>query len=117
MKHLTLLALGSRGDVFPNVVLGAALQEAGYRVRLITFENFAPLVAQFGLDFAPVPGDAEALLASGGGLALLESGQNVLQQWRALRQTFWKLTDGITSVLSQPHIWETDGIVNQLPGS
>ena len=115
MKHLTLLALGSRGDAFPNVVLGAALQQAGFQVRLITFENFAPLAAQFGLDFAAVPGNAEALLASSGGLALLESGQNIIKQYRALRQTFWQLTDGITTLLSQPHIWQTDGIINQLP--
>ena len=115
MKHLTLLALGSRGDVFPNVVLGAALQQAGFQVRLITFENFAPLAAQFNLDFAAIPGDAEALLASSGGLALLESGQNILKQYRALRQTFWQLTDGITTLLSQPHLWQTDGIINQLP--
>lgn len=117
MKHLTLLALGSRGDVFPSVILGAALQQAGYRVRLITFASFAPLVARFGLDFAAVPGDAEALLASSGGLALLESGQNVLKQYRALRQTFWQLTDGITNLLSQPDLWHTDGIINQLPAS
>lgn len=117
MKHLTIMALGSRGDVFPNVVLGAALRQAGFQVRLITFENFAPLVAQFGLDFAAVPGNAEALLASGGGLALLESGQNILKQYRALRQTFWQLTDGITALLSQPNLWQTDGIINQLPAS
>ncbi|MAU02183.1 MAG: glycosyl transferase [Anaerolineaceae bacterium] len=117
MKHLTIMALGSRGDVFPNVVLGAALQQAGFQVRLITFENFAPLVNQYGLDFAAVPGDAEALLASSGGLALLESGQNILKQYQALRQTFWQLTDGITRLLSQPNLWQTDGIINQLPGS
>lgn len=117
MKHLTIMALGSRGDVFPNVVLGAALQQAGFQVRLITFENFAPLVNQYGLDFAAVSGDAEALLASSGGLALLESGQNILKQYRALRQTFWQLTEGLTTLLSQPHIWQTDGIINQLPAS
>ncbi len=117
MKHLTIVALGSRGDVFPNVVLGAALQQAGFPVRLITFENFAPLVNRFDLDFAAVPGDAAALLASSGGLDLLESGQNILKQYRALRQTFWQLTDGITRLLSQPNLWQTDGIINQLPGS
>jgi UDP:flavonoid glycosyltransferase YjiC (YdhE family) len=117
MKHLTILALGSRGDVLPNVILGSALQLAGFRVRVITFENFAPLVDKHGLDFAPVPGDAEAILASSGGLALVESEQNILKQWRALKQTFWQLTDGITTLLSQPHIWQTDGIINQLPGS
>ncbi|WP_420643730.1 glycosyltransferase [Candidatus Leptofilum sp.] len=116
-KHLTILALGSHGDVFPNVVLGAALQQAGFRVRLITFANFGPLVNQFGLDFAPVPGNAEVLLASSGGLALLESGQNILKQYRALRQTFWQVADGLTDLLSKPNIWQTDGILNQLPAS
>ena len=80
MKHLTIVALGSRGDVFPNVVLGAALQQAGFPVRLITFENFAPLVNRFDLDFAAVPGDAAALLASGSGLDPLDSRQNMLKQ-------------------------------------
>ena len=115
MSHLTIIALGSRGDVFPNVVLGAALQEAGFGVRIVTFENFGPLASRYGLDFAAVPGDAEALLNSSGGLELVESGQNILQQWRALRKTFWRLTDGMSELLSQPAIWRTDAIINQLP--
>ncbi len=117
MKHLTILSLGSQGDVFPFVILGAGLQQAGIRVRIISLENFAPLVARYGLEFAPVPGDAAALLASGVGIALVESGQNVFKQWQTLRRTFWNLADGITALLSQPHIWQTDAIINQLPGS
>ena len=42
MTHLTILALGSQGDVFPYVVLGQGLQAAGFAVRVISFENFGP---------------------------------------------------------------------------
>lgn len=116
MTHITILALGSRGDVFPMAVLGHGLQQAGFAVRLITFENFASMVARYNLDFEPIPGDAEALLNSSGGQSLAESGQNVLKQWQSLRATFWQMADDIAAVLSQPHIWQTDAIINQLPG-
>lgn len=116
MTHLTILALGSRGDVLPCAVLGQGLQAAGFAVRLISLENFAPLATQYGLDFCPVPGDAEALLTSGGGLTLTESGQNVWKMWRSVKALFWDLATGIADVLSQPELWQTDAIINQLPG-
>lgn len=115
MKHFTILALGSRGDVLPCVILGGALRRVGYRVRVISFENFESMVARVGLDFTAVPGNAELLLSSRDGLALIDSGQNVLKQWRALKQTFWQLTDDILEVLSQTTLWQTDAIINQLP--
>ncbi len=104
MMHLTILALGSRGDVLPYVVLGRGLHDAGFAVRVITFSNFAPMVAQYGLDYYPVPGDAEALLTSSGGVALAESGQSVWKMWRTVKALFWQLATGIADVLSQPHI-------------
>lgn len=115
MIHLTILALGSRGDILPNVVLGYGLKVAGYDVRVISFENFAPMVTRYGLDFEPVPGDAQSILTGNVGVALMESGQNVRKQWQALRATFWQMADDISAVLSQPHIWQTDAIINQLP--
>ncbi|GIK58723.1 MAG: hypothetical protein HND44_13585 [Chloroflexi bacterium] len=42
MTHLTMLALGSRGDVLPYVVLGAGLQQHGFTVRVVTFERRWP---------------------------------------------------------------------------
>jgi len=116
MTHLTILALGSRGDVLPCAVLGHGLQAAGYDVRVISFANFGPMVARYGLDFEPVPGDAEMLLTGSGGIALAESGRSVWKMWRSVKALFWDLTTGIADVLSQPHIWHTDAIVNQLPG-
>jgi sterol 3beta-glucosyltransferase len=51
---VTLLTVGSRGDVQPLVALGLGLQGAGHRVRLATHPRFASLVAHHDLEFAPL---------------------------------------------------------------
>lgn len=116
MTHLTILTLGSRGDVLPCVVLGQGLRAAGFGVRVISFANFGSMIAKHGLDFEPVPGDAQSLLTGRGGVALAESGQSVWKMWQSAKALFWDLAKGIADVLSQPHIWRTDAIINQLPG-
>jgi UDP:flavonoid glycosyltransferase YjiC (YdhE family) len=92
------------------------LQAAGHRVRLATFENFEPLVAGQGLDFFPIRGDMQHILTGGGGQALAESGQNPLRMaWSALR-LFGVMADGFARDLSSPELWDTELIINQLPG-
>lgn len=51
---MTLLTVGSRGDVQPLVALGVGLEEAGHRVRLATHRRYAHLVTHQGLEFAPL---------------------------------------------------------------
>lgn len=102
--HITILALGSRGDVQPYAVLGRGLKSAGHQVRFITFESFAALVAEMGLDFHPIPGDAQAVVADGG--------TNML----GLVRSFTNLAKGYARSLSNSHLGETDLIINQLPG-
>ena len=114
--HITMLALGSYGDVLPIATLGQGLQTVGHQVRLITFENFAGLADQHGLDFHPIRGDSQAILKAGGGLALAESGQNVLRAWWAVMRSFGILAHSIAGDLSAPIVWETEAIINQLPG-
>lgn len=58
---IVILTYGSRGDVQPLIALGVGLTRRGYRVRLAAPETFAPLVASYGLEFAPLPGDPRAL--------------------------------------------------------
>jgi len=116
MTHLTILALGSRGDVLPYVVLGAGLQQHGFTVRVVTFESFAPLAARYNLEFTAVPGDAEQITTSSSGISLAESGYNVWRMWQSLKDSYWQLAASITDSLSQPAIWQTDAILNQLPG-
>lgn len=102
--HITILALGSRGDVQPYAILGSGLKSAGHQVRFITFESFASLIAEQGLDFHPIPGDVQALVADGGANTI------------GLVRSFTNLAKGYARSLSVSHLGETDLIINQLPG-
>ena len=104
VMHITILALGSRGDVQPYAILGNGLKSAGHQVRFITFESFAPFIAKQGLGFHPIPGDAQALVAGGGASTM------------GLVRSFTSLAKGYARSLSDPYLGETDIIINQLPG-
>jgi sterol 3beta-glucosyltransferase len=101
--HITMLALGSRGDIQPYAYLGNGLKTAGHQVRFITFENYASLIAANELDFYPIRGNAQALVA--------HAGANTL----ALIRSFSSLAKGYARDLSSPSLGETDLIINQLP--
>ncbi|MBV9123807.1 MAG: glycosyltransferase family 1 protein [Planctomycetes bacterium] len=81
--RITILTTGSRGDVQPYVALGVGLQEVGHEVRLATHGEFASLIQERGLGFSPLIGDPRALLETGEGQELLDSGGN---PFRLLRQ-------------------------------
>ena len=86
--HITILTLGSRGDIQPYIPLGLGLQRAGYTVRFATFNNFRDFVSAQGLEFAPISGDPRSTMNSQAGQAWLTSGRNIVtattQMWRAL---------------------------------
>jgi Glycosyltransferase family 28 N-terminal domain len=58
--HVTMLTVGSRGDVQPFVAFGVGLQDAGHRVRICTHPRFRALVEGQGLEFAPLAQGAVA---------------------------------------------------------
>jgi sterol 3beta-glucosyltransferase len=64
--HITLIALGSRGDVQPYAALGKGLKAAGHVVNFATFESFRPLIEAHRLDVHPIKGDAQALVGGAG---------------------------------------------------
>jgi sterol 3beta-glucosyltransferase len=51
------------GDVQPFIALGKELQCAGHKVRLATHNVFESFVRESGLDFFPIGGDPEQLMA------------------------------------------------------
>lgn len=61
--RVSLLAVGSRGDVQPLVALGAELRKRGHPVRLATHDEFQPLVDEAGLDYSFLPGGPSAIPA------------------------------------------------------
>ena len=91
--RVTILTVGSRGDVQPYIPLGLGLKAAGHQVRLATHAEFATFVGDHGLDFAPVEGDPRAVLAGEAGQKWMASGRNSLTFIRQLRQVVQPVMD------------------------
>ncbi|NMC12259.1 MAG: glycosyltransferase family 1 protein [Chloroflexi bacterium] len=83
---ITVFAAGSRGDIQPCLVLCKGLQQAGYAVRLAAPEDFADFTRQFGVDFYPLRGDVQKIMASDTGRKFMEKGgANPIRSIRAMR--------------------------------
>lgn len=84
--RITIFAAGSRGDIQPCIVLARGLQQAGYCVCLAAPEDFAEFVRQHGVDFYPLRGDVQQIMASDTGREFMESaGANPIKSIRAVR--------------------------------
>ena len=70
---IAILTLGTRGDVQPYAVLGQALQQRGHEVTLSTGKNFEGLVKSYGIGFAPVEADYQAVLDSEEGKKIMRA--------------------------------------------
>jgi len=113
---LTLIALGSRGDVQPIVALGRGLLDAGYAVRLVTMVGFESMVREQGLEFFPVAGDAQALTSE----LILEGvkgkGLSLLHMVRGFMRTFGAITQSYHMAFAAEALRDSDAILSQLPG-
>jgi len=76
--RITIIGVGSRGDVQPYVALGCGLQAAGHQVRLATHEEFRSFVGNHGLEFFLLEGDPRAILASDTGQKWQKTSRNPL---------------------------------------
>lgn len=84
---ITIFAAGSRGDIQPCVALGKGLQTAGYRVRLAAPVDFADFIQKHGVDFHPLRGDVQQIMASDTGKRFMErGGANPLVSIHAVRK-------------------------------
>lgn len=83
---ITILALGSRGDVQPMIALGMGLQAADYEIRLAADAIFETLVSNCGLEFFPIRYDMKKIFESEAGKAGLESGRNPISMIRNFAQ-------------------------------
>jgi sterol 3beta-glucosyltransferase len=98
--RIAIIAMGTRGDVQPYIALGKGLQAAGHSVRLLTHENFEPLVSSYGLEFWPARGNVQAIMESPKLRELLEKGN------------FLAITAYTSKAAQQAAIdWAEDGLV------
>ena len=95
--RITIITLGSRGDVQPYVALGLALTRSGHAVRLATHDEFEPFIHGFGLDFAPVAGNPREIVQTEQGKRWLASQSNPLRFMRGLKELtadlIWQVAD------------------------
>jgi sterol 3beta-glucosyltransferase len=111
--HITILALGSRGDVQPFIPLGKALREAGHHVRVATFDAFSSMIREADLEFTPIHGDAYQLLNTAAQGDLLTRRNNPLKTIRSLQRSYGKLANSLPHDLAA--LQESDLVLNQLP--
>ena len=107
---ITILAIGTRGDVQPLIALGLGLKLAGYTVKIVTHSIFASWIKSYGFDFDPIEGDPIGFLESEEGKKILESGSNPIEFIRLFSQTISPFVDRLMS-----DIWQacqsTDAII------
>lgn len=82
---ITIVALGTRGDVQPMLALSIGLRSAGHDITLIAGSNFESWVRSYGFGFRPSL-DMEALIKSPQGVAWVEEPNQFrqLQHMKAL---------------------------------
>lgn len=108
--HITILTLGSQGDVQPYIPLGTALAGAGYDVRLATHANFELIARDHGLEFFPIEGNPREMLETEAGQALMETGPNIVTHVRQLKSmgnaliqqilfSSWKACQGTDAII------------------
>ena len=71
--HITILTLGSRGDVQPFIALGMGLLQAGYKVKVASQATFESEIRTRGLEFALMSGNPKEGIESAEGQAMLRT--------------------------------------------
>jgi sterol 3beta-glucosyltransferase len=100
--HITIVALGSRGDVQPYIALGKGLQRAGHEVTLLAGDEFEAFITENGLGFFPLGFRVrETVSESEGTRAMLEGRIGLI---RGMRQLFRALQSTIQQILAST--WE-----------
>lgn len=107
--RITVLAIGSTGDLYPFCALALGLQQAGHQVRVATNSNFEAFVHDLGLEFAAIAGDFQALLKSELGQRLLQGETVKLIEDDLLRQQMYDALnaaqDAQVFIFNQLSIW------------
>jgi sterol 3beta-glucosyltransferase len=95
--RITIITIGSRGDMQPYLALSIGLKAAGYQVRLATHAEYAPFIRSYGIDFAPLSGNPLEAMQSEEGKQWLESSSNPVLFLRRMKRIaeplLWQIAD------------------------
>lgn len=90
--NISIIAVGSRGDVQPYVALGLGLQKAGHHVTICSTANFRSFIEEYGLNYCYTYDDTLEYLNT-------DLGRLVLDDDRSIRETItlWKTVAKVVS--------------------
>lgn len=91
---ITILLIGTRGDVQPYVALGKGLQQKGYAVKIAAPLNFKSFIENQALEYAPIRVNLKELMASSQASDFLNKGKNPLKFFK----NFKKITDPLVQM-------------------
>ncbi len=91
--RITLLTVGTRGDVEPFLALGAALRRSGHQVCLGTSREFRGRVEACGLRFAEIGINPSELLGDHRGQRWISGGRGMMGDMMRLRHVVYPLLE------------------------
>ncbi len=118
--RITILTVGSRGDVQPFVGLGLGLKKAGYDVCIATEAGFEAFVKGFGLEFAPLRTEFIQLAQSAKGKKALSGKQSlrlikeVMPMLRKMLDDAWHAAQGSDAIIYHPKAMAGQHIAEKL---
>lgn len=62
--RITMICIGSTGDVMPYIVLGRELKARGHEITICAFSDFASKVADEGMIFSPISGSVKVFMTN-----------------------------------------------------
>lgn len=120
--NITLLTIGSRGDVQPYIALGKGLMAEGHNVTIATHDEFKPWILKHKMKFREIAGNPTelmSLMVSHGSLsvAFFKEASTKFRGWiNELLSTSWQACQGADILIESPsamagvHIAEALGI-------
>lgn len=103
--RITMLTIGSRGDVQPYIALAQGLQSEGHKCRIVTHTEFGDWVKEHNIEFKPVagdPGDLMKIMIKHGGftMSFIKDAVPKFRVWiRELLETAWLAVKDDTDIL------------------
>lgn len=112
--RITIITIGSTGDVLPYTGLAARLQRDGHEVAIATHAPFEDLVRSRGADFRPLPMNMQAELGSQRGQRALRTSAAgstgsvalYVRHWRAMGEAIVRAATGSDLLLVSTLGWQ-----------
>lgn len=119
--RITILTMGTRGDVQPYLALALGLKASGHAVKLAASKDFAAMVTERGVDFAPLRFDIRQFLEDPANRGAFESKRAALALYRRVGPMMrgvlddaWLAAQGADAILYHPKILNGPDIAEKL---